>query len=185
MKTQVVKSVLGLVMVALFSIPSYAQLTYLRNVEVGNFKEIRVSLDTEVIILKSKRNNVTLVGDSSFVNNMPVQQKGDVLTFTYNAEPEGKLKQVVIAYKDIERVVTGGTGNYYFHKVDTEKLDIFNPTANVYLNGKSDKIRVISQEGLTDLTALTSKKGIMSIGESAQLIASDDADYITSPKSLK
>ena len=173
---------MGFVMVLALSVPSYAQLTYLRNIEVNDFKEIRVSLDTEVIILKSKRNNVTLVGDSSFVYSMPVNDNDDVLTFTYNAEPEGKLKQVLIEYKDIDRVVTGGTGNYYFHKVDAERLDIFNPTANVYLNGNSDKIRVISQDGLTDITALKSKQGIMRIGEAAKLIAPEDMEFISSPQ---
>lgn len=183
MKTQILKSVIGLVVVLALSIPTYAQLTYLRNVEVDNFKEIRVSLDTDVIILKSDRNQVTLVGDSSYVFGMPIDQKGEALTFSYTAEPEAKLKQVVIEYKDIDRVVTGGIGNYYFHNVDTKKLDIINPMAHVYLKGNSDEFRVISENGTTDISSLRLNKGIVKIGESARLLGTEA--YVFSSRSLR
>ena len=179
MKTNLFKTVMGFAMVIALTVPSIAQVTYLRNIEVDNFNEIRVSLDTEVILLKSKRNHVTLVGDSAYVFSMPIEQNNDVLSFTYNSEPENKLSRVLIEYKDIDRLVTGGTGSYYLHNVEATKLDIFNPAAKLYISGKLHKMRLISENGTTDISDFQSREGILKIGETAQLVISEKDDFIT------
>ncbi|MCG8372501.1 MAG: DUF2807 domain-containing protein [Balneolales bacterium] len=171
MKTSMQKMALAIAMALVLTTTSFAQTTHLRDVELASFKQIEVSLDTEVILLKSTRNHLTLVGDSSFISAIPIIAEDETLSFHYQAEPENKLKRVVIEYKEIDRITTGGVGTYYFHKMNQDDLFVLNPYANVVLNGNAEKIRVISQEGSTDVTSLTSGEKIMRIGESAQLIA--------------
>jgi|GEM_PF-1416849 len=174
MKKTVQKITLTVALAIAISVGSFAQsTTYLREVALTDFNKIQVSLDADVIVLKSQRNHVTLVGDSSYIASVPVLVEGGILEFSYNAEPNNLLQKVVIEYKDLDHATTGGIGTYYFHNIKQEKLVVFNPYANVVLSGNTDLIRVVSQEGTTDITALTSQKEAMFIGDSALLVSND------------
>lgn len=161
----------AITMFTAFATTTNAQtVTHLREVNLTEFNKIQVSLDTEVIVLKSKRNHVTLVGDSSYIAGIPVLVEEGTLEFNYATEPDNMLKKVVIEYTDLNHVTTGGKGTYYFHNIEEDRLVVFNPYANVVLTGTTEDIRVVSQEGVTDVTAFSSKKEAMYIGESAMLV---------------
>lgn len=170
MRTLISKIALTLTLLITLSISGNAQTTYLRNIETSHFNKIQVSLDTEAIVMKSKRNHVTLVGDSSYIAGLPVLVEGEILEINYNSEPNNMLNKVVIEYTNIDHATTGGTGTYYFHNIEEESLVVFNPYANVILSGTTQQIRVVSQQGTTDVTALTSTKEVMHIGETALLV---------------
>ncbi len=146
-------------------------LTHIREVALTDFSKIQVSLDTEVLVVKSKRNHVTLVGDSSFIASVPVIVKDEILGFNYETEPDYLLEKVVIEYTDIDHATTGGIGTYFFHNIEEDRLVVFNPYARVILSGNTNHIRVVSQEGITDVTALTSNNEALYIGEEALLVA--------------
>ncbi len=148
-------------------------ITHLRAVELTNFDKIQVSLDTEVIIMKSGRNHVTLVGDSSYIASLPVLVEDGILEFNYADEPNKKLSKVLIEYMEIDHATTGGAGTYYFHNIKEDRLVVFNPYANVKLTGNTNHIRVVSQQGVTDVTALISVEEAMYIGDDALLVAND------------
>lgn len=152
------------------TVQTFAQTTHIRNVELSAYNKIQVSIDTEVILLKSKRNHVTLVGDSAYIAAIPVISEESILSMNYQFEPDAKLKKVVIEYTALDHATTGGNGTYYFHNLQEDDLVVFNPYANVVMTGKTDNIRIVSQEGVTDLTALNTQKRVLHIGESAMLV---------------
>lgn len=171
MKTPLKKLTFTLAIALATTFSTVAQTTHLRQVQLEPYNKLQVSLDAQVILLKSGRNHVTLVGDSSYIAGMPVMVEDGTLVFNYKAEPETKLAKVVIEYKNLDHATTGGVGTYYFHNLKEEKLVVFNPYANVILTGNTDKIRLISQEGVTDVTKLTANQEIMHIGDAALLVS--------------
>jgi len=172
MKNFIKKSTLSFLLLTAISTVADAQnITHLREITLQDFDKIQVSLDTEVIVLKSKRNHVTLVGDSSYIASLPVLVEDGTLEFTYAYESQNKLSKVLIEYTDLEHATTGGTGTYYFHNIKEDRLVVFNPYASVKLTGNTNHIRVVSQQGKTDVTALTTLEEAMYIGEAAELVA--------------
>jgi hypothetical protein len=159
--------------IAIISTSNAQDITHLKEVALTEFNKIQVSLDTEVIIMKSERNHVTLVGDSTYLATLPVLVENGILEFNYAAEPKNRLSKVLIEYTNIDHATTGGTGTYYFHNIKEDRLVVFNPYANVKLTGNTNYIRVASQQGVTDVTALTTVEETMYIGVDALLVASE------------
>ena len=179
MKTSFSKHIFSLVVFAAVSFSAAAQdyTTYIRNIDVDSFTNVEVELDTEVILIKSDSNRVTLAGDSTFIYNTPVSSVDGTLSFKYEKEPEGKLYRIIIEYTDLNRMVAGGEGAYYFHKVDLDNLVVFNPEAQVFVSGAVDKIRLVSNEGFNDISELKASNKFLHIGELATLVnAEEDAD---------
>ncbi len=171
MKTSITKMVVAIAIAFAATVQTSAQTTHLRNVELTAYNKIQVSIDTEVILIKSKRNHVTLVGDSAYIATIPVISEDGMLSMNYQIEPDAMLKKVVIEYTNLSHATTGGNGTYYFHNLEEENLVVFNPYANVVLSGNTDNIRIVSQEGVTDLTALNTQKRVLHLGESAMLVS--------------
>ncbi len=152
---------------------AFAQTTHLRTVETNAFNNVQLSIDTEVILIKSTRNHVTLVGDSVYIAAIPVIVENGTLSINYQTEPDFKLKRVTIEYTELNHAITGGIGTYYFHDFNEENLVVFNPYARVIMSGNTENIRVVSQKGITDLTALNTQKSVLHIGEDAKLMTNE------------
>ena len=162
------------------SVPSFAQYTtYLRLVELDPYTQINMNVDSEVILLKSTRDHITFAGDSTFIASINVSQDESVLSFNYEKEPESKLIRVVIEYKNINTVTTGGNGTYYFHKLNEDNLSIRNPHARIHLNGDADNLTLVSVDGINDVTALNADKMFVQIGEKATLINREDRTVLS------
>ena len=166
---------LALAMFTIFALNSqaFSQTTHLRGVELEAFNKVQLSIDTEVILLKSTRNHVTLVGDSAYIAAIPVISENGILSINYQTEPDFKLKKVAIEYTDLDHATTGGTGTYFFHDLNEDNMVVFNPYARVIMSGNTENIRVVSQQGVTDLTALNSQKSVLHIGDAAKLLANE------------
>jgi hypothetical protein len=143
--------------------------THLRHVELDDFKTVQIHHDNEVIFLKSDRNRVTLAGDSSYIFNFDVVQDNQTLgLYNYN-DIEGKLNIIVVEYKEMNALTASGDGTFYIHNLKEDRLNVFNPNAEVIATGYVKNIRVISQKGVTDLSKLEYKEGITHTGETAKL----------------
>ena len=179
MKTSYTKFIVSLVVFSAVTLSLTAQeyTTYIRNVDVTPFTKVEVSLDTEVILLQSTRNTITLAGDSTFIYKTPVSVENGTLVLNYQQEPENKLYRIIIEYTDLDRLVAGGNGSYFLHKLDTDNLVVFNPAAQVYVSGEIEKLRLVSNEGFNDISKLRAANKFLHIGEYATLVnAADDAD---------
>ena len=77
---------------------------------------------------------------------------------------------VVIEYKELESLTASGHGKFYLHNLKEDRLNLFNPEAEVIATGYVKNIRVISQEGKTDLRKLDYVEGITHVGTTAQLL---------------
>lgn len=179
MKTSISQLVLSLVVFAAASMSAVAQeyTTYIRTVEVDNFDKIAVELDTEVILVKSDSNRVTLAGDSTFIFNQNVTVEDGTLSLNYDNEPEGKLYRVIIQYTDLDRMVAGGEGTYYLYKANLDNLVVFNPSAQLFVSGAIDKLRLVSDQGFNDISKLQATNKYLHIGDTATLVnAEEDAE---------
>ena len=176
MNTQFKKYILGLSAVAVLSVSANAQdyTSYIRTLNVDNFSNVSVDLDTEVILIKSDSNRVTLAGDSSLIFSKEITVEDGTLTFGYEKEPENKLFRVVIEYTDLDRLVAGGEGIYYLYKMDLDNLVVFNPEAQLFASGAVNKIRLISNEGFNDISKLQASNKFLHIGETATLVSADE-----------
>lgn len=180
MKNSVLRFASTLVITLALIVPAFAQqTTHLRTVELEEFDQIRVSLDTDVILIKSDRNQLTLVGDSSYIAEFPVSQNDSILSFSYNENESKQLKRVIIEYKELDRAITGGDGTYFFHKLSQRDLEIFNPFAKVVLTGRAENLRIYSEEGDNDVTGLIAGKMVLHIGDSATLLKRSNTRYYT------
>lgn len=179
MKTSISQLVLSLVVFAAASMTTAAQeyTTYIRTLDVDTFDKVAVELDTEVILIKSDSNRVTLAGDSAFIFNQEVNVKDGTLSLSYNNEPENKLYRVIIQYTDLDRMVAGGEGIYYLHKTNLDNLVLFNPEAQVFVSGAIGKLRLVSDQGFNDISKLQATNKYLHIGDTATLInAEEDAE---------
>ena len=143
---------------------------YEASMDLKSFDEIRVISDTEVIIIKSDRNHLKLVGDSSFVFNMPVTQNDGALTLVYEENGQNKLQKAVIEYKAINRLVTGGKGSIHIQGLNEKELKVYNNTANLTMKGRTDNVSLYSQEGDNDISDLRAFKITAYIGDNAKLL---------------
>ena len=173
MNTLFNRVVLAMITIFALNTLAFAQTTHLRTVETSAFNKVQLSIDTEVILIKSTRNHVTLVGDSAYIVAIPVIAEDGTLSINYQTEPDFKLKRVAIEYTELNHATTGGTGTYYFHKTNEDNLVVFNPYARVIMSGNTEYIRVVSQEGVTDLTALNTQISVLHIGDDAKLMTSE------------
>ncbi|SMO81076.1 GIN domain-containing protein [Gracilimonas mengyeensis] len=148
--------------------------THLQSHDLTTFDQVRLDVNAPVILLKSSRNRITLSGDSAYVFNPNVRLKSGVLVFDHLESDKYNLNQVVIEYTDVNRVITNGTGEYYFHKMDADKIEIFNNSAKLTLNGKANEISIYSQKGNVDVTELKAKKLRSKMGESATLLVPEE-----------
>lgn len=178
MKKSIIRIASALTLTIAMTLPSFAQeSTHLRSVALEDFNQVRVSMDTEVILLKSDRNNLTLVGDSVYIAEFDISQQDDILAFSHNKEKTVSLQRVIIEYKELDRVITGGEGTYYFHKLSERDLEIYNPYAQVILTGRTENIRIYSEDGENDVTRLVAGKMVLHIGDSATLLKRSNTRY--------
>lgn len=160
----------SIVLSLFFAVPVTAQQSSsIQSQDLMSFDEIRVLADAEVIITKSNRNHIKMIGDSTYIGNQPYSIKDNTLMFVYAEDGEKKLEKVVIEYKDINRLVTGGTGEFLIEGLEENELDIFNQSANLKLKGRIGNGRLYSQNGANDITDLRGLKITAYIGEDAVL----------------
>lgn len=170
MKLTITKFTTAIVLAFVLTATSFAQdADYIKTQELESFNQISLDMDTDVILLKSSRNHLTLVGELDYINNLPVTYNGDTLSLAHNAANAPELRRVVIEYKDIDQIETKGKGFYYFHKVDEDQLKIINNNAKLTLNGRIDNVRIISDEGEVDASKLESNQMIAHMGKTAKL----------------
>lgn len=168
MKDTITKITSAIILAFILSANSFAQdADFIKTQELEPYNQIQLSMDTEVILLKSSRNHLTLIGELDYINNMPISYKGDTLSLHHNEETAPKLRRVVIEYKDISKLETSGNGNYYLHKVDEDKLNIFNDNAKLTLSGRIGNVRIFSENGEIDATKLKSDQMIAQMGTKA------------------
>ena len=127
MKTSIQKITFAVLFALVTIIPTNAQqFTHIRTMELNPFNEIKLSVDAEVILLKSERNHLTLVGDSAYIADLQVTNDNNDLSFTYQEDGDQQVHRVVIEYTSLEKAITGGNGAYFFHKLDVENLEVYN-----------------------------------------------------------
>lgn len=164
--------------IALFlsgSMNSYAQYTnYLRTTELTPYNQIKLNSDVKVILKKSSRNYLSISGDSLSVSSIEIKQTDGVLAFDFERDYEDTLAIVVIEYQNLESVVTGGTGKYYFHQLKLDKLDIINTKASIVLTGVAGLLRITSKEGVNDITGISADKMLLQVGDKAKLVDKKD-----------
>lgn len=141
----------------------------IRMVETSAFSKLNLDVDAEVILIKSSRNMVTLNGEESYISAIPVESTDSVLSLNYEKEADKKLTRVVIEFTDLEDVYAGGNGLYYFHKIESEGLEIQNPEATVIVSGWVGNIEIVSQNGTNDITKLSADKMYVKLGDQAIL----------------
>jgi hypothetical protein len=146
------------------------EFTHLQTHELNSFNQLRLDIDANVFLIKSTRNQVTLVGDSSYVADPNIRQQNGVLALGYMESDNYNLDRVVIEYKEVNRVIINGTGEYYFYRMDADDVQIFNNSAKLTLNGKVNRIGIYSQIGNVDVTGLKAKKLRSEMGETATLL---------------
>ena len=166
------KKTLGVVLLSLMALlPTQAQDTnHLRWIELEPFTQVQVQLDAYVILVKSSRNHITLQGDSATIADFEYVVEDGILSLDHLDAYPGDVDRVLIEYTDLDIITTGGTGDYFFTNVDQKKLYILNPSANIYLEGNARDLNLISFDGTTDLSKLSSRKEVLFVGESAQVI---------------
>ena len=170
MKSSVTTSILTVMLVFAFVTSTSAQnATYSISKGLKPFDEVRVIADTEVFIVKSNRNHIEMVGDSSVILNMPITQKNDALYLVHEGSEGSKLQKVVIEYKGINRLVTGGNGTIHIQGLDEKDLDVFNNNAKLTMKGRSENVKIYSQDGENDISDLLALKVTAYIGENAKL----------------
>ena len=171
---------LAIIMIVAGTTTTFAQYTsHLRLVELETFNQVEVNADIRVILKKSTRNYLTLAGDSAEIAGIKVTQSEGVLSFDYVTHTADTLAIVVLEYTDLEKVMTGSTGKYYFHNLNLVKLDIINPAASVFVSGDAGILRIVSRHGLNDVTAMNASKMVFHIGEEAKLIDKSDKTFIS------
>ncbi len=158
-----------------FAFNSKAQETdVLKNYPISGFTELQSSLNTEVIIIKSSRNNVLIQGSKKAQNEIIIlEEEGRLAIFSKEEEPT----RVVIETTGIGSLISGGTGNYFVIGLDQERFVLFNPSAKVTVSGNLDNLYLTSEDGQTDLSNVYSIKEWITI--------SDQASYIESKRSGK
>lgn len=170
MKSSVTSLVITTLLALMLCAPSQAQeVTYTFSKSLESFDEIRALADTDVVIVKSNRNHIKLVGDSSAVFNLPVSLKEKALYIEYEENNDERLQKIVIEYKTLNRLVTGGTGSFHIEVFDEKKLDVFNNTANLIMSGKTQDVNIYSQEGMNDFSDLKALSITAYIGEKGNL----------------
>lgn len=170
MKSTVTTLTSAIILATVLVLPSVAQQeNYVSSMEVKPFDEIRVISDSEVLIVKSNRNHIKLVGDSSFVSSMSVSQEDEMLALVYEENGQNQLQRVVIEYKAINRLVTGGNGRIQIEGLDEKELKVYNNTAKLTMKGKTGNVSLYSQEGENDISDLRAFKIMAYIGENAKL----------------
>lgn len=153
-----------------FTVPSIAQSeSNIQSQDLESFDEVRVIADAEVIVRKSNRNHIKLIGDSTYTGSLPYSLKDNTLMFVYEEDGQKKLEKVVIEYKDINRIVTGGNGKFLIEGLEEKVLDIFNQSANLKLSGQIENGRIYSQNGDNDISDLKAFKIIAYMGDNAVL----------------
>lgn len=164
----------AIILVLFFAVPSLAQKTSnVQSQDLESFDQIRVIADAEVIVTKSNRNHIKLIGDSTYIRTLPFSIKDQKLMFVYEEDGQKKIEKVVIEYKDINRIVTGGNGNFLIKGLDEQKLDIHNLSAKLTLKGQTENARIYSQKGNNNILDLEAQKIVAYIGDEAVLTSQE------------
>lgn len=141
----------------------------LKNYSISEFIELQSQFNTEVIIIKSTRNNILIQGgeqaQSEFVI---VEEEGHLAIFSDEMEPT----RIVIETTGFNSLISGGRGNYYVIGLNQESFVLFNPSAKVAVSGNLDNLILTSDDGHTDLSSVYSKNELVSISEQASYIES-------------
>ena len=168
---------LTIVLAASFGVAAQDYTSHIRTLDSLSFNKIEVALDTQVILLQTGRNRVTLAGESDFIDAIPVNVTDGVLSLGYEMEPEKKLYRIVIEFDNIEQIKTGGEGEYHILKLNLDKLAVMNPSANLTISGSAQKMMLVSPQGYTDISGLQAANKYLKIGDAATLVNSkEDAE---------
>lgn len=158
----------------LFSVTAIAQETdVLKNHKISEFTELQSQVNTEVIIIKSTRNNILIQGSAEAQNNLLIQEEEGRLAITFQSETiEDQLTRIVIETTGFNSLISGGTGNYFVLGLDQKNLVLMNPAAKVFVSGTLDDIYLTSVNGHTDLSKLSSENEWVELSETASYIES-------------
>lgn len=179
MKTLFINTILSLFL--LFAAQNAAAQEYTSHIRVLDsldFNKVDLAMDTEVILIQKPSTRVTLAGDSSFINTVPVSIENGTLSINYTAEPGKKLYRVIIEFNDIEQVKTGGFGEYYLHQFDLDQLVVNNPAATLSISGNAQQVILLSPAGYNDISSLEAPNKYLKIGEEATLVNTKETQFV-------
>ncbi|HBX65233.1 MAG: hypothetical protein CL670_13455 [Balneola sp.] len=160
----------ALLLTTIFATNAVAQVTHLRTFELKPFNEIVFDSETEIIIIKSTRNQLSISGDSTFIAEFEVENSENKLSFELDKDQSEKVVRVIVEYTTLDRAVTSGSGQYYFVKLDEENLKIYNEDGKISLRGRTDSIKIYSEKGENDFSNLTVKNMLAYLGEAATIL---------------
>ncbi|MBO6524812.1 MAG: hypothetical protein JJ971_13355 [Balneolaceae bacterium] len=144
----------------------------LMNYQISPFTELQSELNTEIIIIKSTRNNILVQGSEESQREIEIiEEDGRLAVFLKDGSNE-QPKRIVIETTGFNSLVSGGTGNYFVLGLEQESFNLLNPSANVLLSGTLESIYLSSENGHSDLSSIYTEKEWISISESASYIES-------------
>ncbi len=144
----------------------------LRNYPISVFTELQSQLNSEVIIIKSSRNNILVQGSNKSQEGIRIiEEEGRLAIFTDDnsiAQPS----RIVIETTGFNSLVSGGTGTYYVFGLEQDNFRLFNPSANVTLSGSLKEVYLTSENGYSDLSRIYAEKEWVAVSEKASYVES-------------
>ncbi|MFV1884534.1 MAG: hypothetical protein ACMZ7B_08605 [Balneola sp.] len=158
----------------IISVNTNAQETdVLNNREVSEFTELQSQVNTEVIIIKSTRNNILIQGSEEAQKDLLIQEQEGRLAISFQSETiENQLTRIVIETTGFNSLISGGIGNYFVIGLDQKNFVLMNPAAKVSLSGTLDNIYLTSLSGHTDLSKLSTENEWVELSETASYVES-------------
>lgn len=119
-----------LTLIALTSSVAFTQQNdLLKSYELPKFTELKVQMNTEVIILNSTRNYLVVQGDSLTQASIKVDlSDGKVSIISNESSNHIQPTRVLIETTSIATLTTGGLGRYYIIGKKDKPIGIYNPT---------------------------------------------------------
>jgi hypothetical protein len=142
----------------------------IRRIELKAFDQIQLQVNTEVFLVKGPRNQIILQGDSAAIESIQIAQEEGILALDYLEDVAGSLKRIIIEYRNIEQLTTGGNGQYFIPNLDQHHLYVLNPQATLYIQGQAENLSLVSFDGKNDIRGLSAGKKQVQKGELALVI---------------
>ncbi len=172
------------ILVFFYAVSANAQETdVLKNYPILEFTELQSQLNTEVIIIKSIRNNILIQGSEKAHDEITIlEEEGRLAIFSKDYNPI----RVVIETTGFYSLISGGKGKYFIIGLDQERFALFNPSATVTVSGTLDNVYLTSEDGHTDLSNVNSIKEWITISGQASYIESNrSSNDLLAQKSFK
>ncbi|GAB5408429.1 MAG: hypothetical protein BalsKO_07940 [Balneolaceae bacterium] len=124
-----------LALLALTSSLAFAQQNeMLKSYELPAFTELKVQMNTEVIILNSTRNHLVVQGDSLSQASIKLDlSDGKVTIISKESSNNIQPTRVLIETTSIATLTTGGLGRYYIIGKKDKPIGILNPTVTAFV----------------------------------------------------